>query len=113
MGLLDILIVLGILASFLIDVGALLYFAYQIWRCSLAAAKGGRSRRPRQSVDDHETHRIARAAYVAHRDRASRGMITLLLSLFVGIGLGVVGDRRSGGWPNRLVTVCEGVELCK
>jgi hypothetical protein len=109
--LLDISIVVGIVVSELAAAAALLYFAFQIWRCTLAASKGGGSRRRKHASADDETYRIARAAYVTHRDRAGRGLIIAFLGIFIGIGLGFVGDRW-GGWPDRIRTICEGVELC-
>jgi hypothetical protein len=112
MDLLDALIVIGMAIALLAAAGGMLIFTCQIWRCSLAAAKGGGSRRRAQSTADDESYRIARSAYLAHRDRAGRGMIILFLGIFIGIGFGLVGDRKPG-WPARIKTVCEGVELCK
>ena len=111
MGVVDFLIAAGLAVTVLGVAAGLLYFAYQIWRCSLAAASGGGSRRRGPAAED-ATYRTARAAYIAHRDRAGLGMITLLLSLFFGIGVAFVGDYW-GSWPERIRAVCEGVELCE
>jgi hypothetical protein len=111
MSLLSILPIAGIAVACLISAGGLFYFAYQIWACAVAHSKGG-SRCRRRSSGEDATYEAARASYVAHRDRAGRGMIVLILGILAGTGFGIVADL-SGGSRAADQPACQGVELCE
>ena len=113
MNLLGALSIAGLAISCLIAAGGFLYFAVNIWACAVAQSKGGGSPKNRTALDP-SSFKAIRSAYVRHRDRAGRGMITVFLGILAGIGFAVAADRMGGtdGWRGSVRAACEGVEFC-